>query len=54
VTHPNAPAPAVPRSLTTLAQAAFLTVLPGGGQDRARSNAWAARSSDASLPRVHG
>ena len=47
MTHPSPPVLPAPRLLTAVAQAAFLAVLPAGGQDLARRNAWAARSSDA-------
>jgi hypothetical protein len=52
VTHRTAPALPGPRLLSALAQAAFLAVLPGGGQDQARRNAWASRSSDAARSRA--
>ena len=35
------------RQLLALCQAAFLAVLPDGGQGGARSNAWAGRSREA-------
>ena len=40
------PALPAPRLLTAVAQATFLAVLPGGGQDHARRNAGAARRGD--------
>ena len=44
----------VAEGVETEAQAAFLAVLPSGGQDRALRNAWAARSSDTVRARERG
>jgi len=43
---------AQPPHLVALWQAAFLSVLPSGGQRAARRNAWAGRSRDAALARA--
>ena len=48
---PREPLPR-PRLVTAFWQAAFLAVLPSGGQGAARRNAWAGRSRDAARSRA--